>query len=177
MHAMAKSQLIDKVEKIRLVLLDVDGVLTDGSLILGNHEEYKIFHVQDGLGIKLLQKAGIKVGFLTGRRSESVSNRARELSIDFLYQGVTDKLKMLDELIAETHFKFDEICYAGDDFPDLPVLKKVGFSVTVPNARDEVKQVVDCVTEHSGGRGAVRELSELILKTQGKWETQFKQFE
>lgn len=174
---MSQNPIKDRIKKIRMVLLDVDGVLTDGSLILGNTAEYKIFHVQDGLGIQLLQKAGIRVGFLTSRRSEAVANRAKELNIDLNYQGVDEKLELLQEIIAETHVKSEEICYMGDDLPDLPVLRRVGFSAVVANARNEVKAVADCVTEHAGGKGAVRELAEIILKTQGKWDAQLKLFE
>jgi len=159
-----------------MVLLDVDGVLTDGSLILGDGE-YKVFYVQDGLGIRLLKKFGIKVGFITGRRSEAVQRRAKELNIDFLYQGVQNKQDCLHQLVSESNLNLDTICYMGDDFTDLSVLKSVGFSVSVPNGRDEIKEVVDCVTENCGGKGAVRELAELILKTQGKWEKIISQFE
>ena len=178
MDAKLINTIRNKVDKIQLVILDVDGVLTDGSLILGEQgKEYKNFHVHDGLGIKLLQEAGIKVGFLTSRKSKPVVTRAKELGIDLLYQGAADKLELIYEIVNETNIKMDAICYMGDDLPDLPVLKNVGFSVTVPDAPDEIKKNTDCVTERSGGRGAVRELAELILKTQGKWENQIKQFE
>jgi len=173
---METSNLNRKINKIRMVLLDVDGVLTDGSLILGDGE-YKVFYVQDGLGIRLLKKFGIKVGFITGRRSEAVQRRAKELNIDFLYQGVQNKQDCLHQLVSESNLNLDTICYMGDDFTDLSVLKSVGFSVSVPNGRDEIKEVVDCVTENCGGKGAVRELAELILKTQGKWEKIISQFE
>jgi len=160
----------DKFKKIQLLLLDVDGVLTSGEIFLGSADhEYKIFNVQDGLGIKLLIKNGIQVGILTGRTSEAVTKRSSELNITILYQGYSDKLKAFQELLDQHHFHSDVICYMGDDLLDIPVMNKVGAAVAVANSRDEVKTVADFVTVHDGGKGAVREVAELILKSQGKW--------
>jgi len=160
-----------KIKKIKLLLLDVDGVLTDGSIILGeSHQELKIFNVKDGLGIKSAQAGGIEIGIITGRSSEAVNKRADELDIQILYQGQPDKFKVYEQIKNDLGLKDDQIAYIGDDLSDLKLLQKVGFSVTVNDACDEVKAEVDYITKCPGGKGAVREMIELILKHQGKWQ-------
>src|SRR6056297_1909536 len=159
--------IIKKALKIKLFITDVDGVLTDGSLILGNNgEEFKSFNSQDGMGIKLLQKNNIKVAIITGRSSKIVKNRAEELAIKEVYQGIDDKIKIFDDLLDKYFLNSNEVSYIGDDLNDLPVLNEVGLSFTVSNGVDKVKENVDYVTEKSGGKGAVREAAELILNIQ-----------
>jgi len=159
--------IIKKALKIKLFITDVDGVLTDGSLILGNNgEEFKSFNSQDGMGIKLLQKNDIKVAIITGRSSKIVENRAEELDIKEVYQGIDDKIKTFNNLLDKYSLNSNEVSYIGDDLNDLPVLNEVGLSFTVSNGVDKVKENVDYVTEKSGGKGAVREAAELILNIQ-----------
>lgn len=151
--------------------MDVDGVLTDGGIILGNDGlEIKIFNVQDGMGITLAQKAGLKIGIITGRESEAVLRRAQELKLDQVSQGHFNKLAPYNKIKEKYGLLDEEIAYIGDDVLDLGILNRVGLSVAVANARQEVKACVDYVTIASGGKGAVREVIDLILKTQDKWD-------
>ena len=160
-----------KSKKIKLLLLDVDGVLTDGSLILGESlQELKIFNVKDGLGIKLAQAGGIEIGIITGRTSEAVKKRVDELDIKILNQGQPDKLKVYEQIKNDLGLKDDQIAYVGDDLNDLKLLQKVGLSIAVKDSCDEVKAEADYITKTPGGIGAVREVIELILKSQGKWQ-------
>ncbi len=162
----------EKISKIKLLLLDVDGVLTDGSVILGKlDEELKIFHIKDGLGIKLAQAAGLEIGIITGRASPAVQRRAEELDIKILCQGQSDKRTAYEQIRAELGLRDDQIAFIGDDLNDLPVLKRVGLSCTVADASEDVKTAVDHISSLPGGRGAVREIIEWILKQQGKWES------
>ncbi len=154
---------------IKLVLLDVDGVLTSGEIILGETDEYKVFNVKDGLGITLARRAGLRVGIITGRSSASVSRRAAELKLDFLVQGAFDKLPELEKILESTGITPEEVCYMGDDLLDLPIFDAVGFPAAPADARPEVLQAATWVSEVPGGRGAVRELMEYILKTRGLW--------
>lgn len=161
----------ERLQKIQLLLLDVDGVLTDGRIIYGSDgTETKAFDVKDGHGLKLLQRAGIRVGIITGRQSPVVSHRAKELGIEILYQGAKDKMVPFAEILAETGLGVEEIAYVGDDIVDLPILLKVGFSATVADALPEVKQHVHYITERVGGRAAVREVCDLILKESDRWD-------
>lgn len=160
-------RLFEKAKNIKLFITDVDGVLTDGSLILGNNgEEFKSFNSQDGMGIKLLQKNNINVAIITGRSSKIVENRARELGIKEVYQGIDDKIKIFNNLLNKFSLDSTEVSYIGDDINDLPVLQEVGLSFSVNNGVEKVKRNVDYVTEKSGGNGAVREAAELILNIQ-----------
>jgi len=153
-----------KFNNVKLLILDVDGVMTDGSIIYDNQgNEYKIFNVHDGCGIELLRKKGIRVAFITGRSSSIVARRASELGVEDVFQGVSGKIPPLKELIRKYNLKLEEICAMGDDILDIPLLKMVGFPVTVKNARPEVKKIVKYITSVSGGQGAVREVAELIL--------------
>tara|TARA_B110000503_G_scaffold34237_1_gene55650 strand:- start:615 stop:1142 length:528 start_codon:yes stop_codon:yes gene_type:complete len=154
-------------KKIKLLLLDVDGVLTDGRLYYGNSgEEMKAFNIQDGLGIKLLQQAGIQVGIITGRVSELVQRRATELGINPVIQGREDKLTALNELMLTAHLSLDEVAFVGDDLPDLAVIKKVGLGITVANGSTTLKSAADWQTTKKGGDGAVREVAEMLLTCQ-----------
>lgn len=160
-----------KAEKISLLLLDVDGVLTDGRIIIDeNGVETKHFDVRDGQGLSLLMLAGIGVGLISGRSSNIVRYRARELGIQLVYQGVRNKAGIYDKVKLKAGLEDDQIAYVGDDIIDLPILQRAGLAVGVKNCWPELRPLVDYVTEASGGRGAVREIAELLLKVQGKWE-------
>lgn len=162
-----EEQAIKSASKIKLLLLDVDGILTDGRLYFSNTgEESKAFHSLDGHGIKMLTQAGIPVGIITGRESKLVAKRAADLGIDILYQGREDKLDVLEEIIGNTSIAADAIAYAGDDLPDLPVLQAVGLSFSVPGAHPDVKAAVNVITTRLGGEGAVREITDFILSSQ-----------
>lgn len=165
-----QSAIETRINRVKLLILDVDGVLTDGSIILGTGGgEFKVFDVQDGLGITLARRAGLKIGIITGRESESVERRARELKIDSLYQAAFVKIKAFRKMLAELNVDEEAVCYMGDDLLDIPVMKRAGFSVAPPAAREEVMQQADYITLAPGGKGAVREVVELILKTQGRY--------
>lgn len=159
------------LSKIRLLLLDVDGVMTDGRIIYDNNgTEIKAFDVKDGHGLKLVQRAGIKTGIITGRESAVVAHRAAELGFDYLYQGAKDKLIPYRQILQDSGFTDAEVAYVGDDVIDLPILMRVGFAVTVADAVPDVKPLVHHVTERKGGRGAVREVCDLLLKRGGHWD-------
>ncbi len=160
-----------KAKLVRLLILDVDGIMTDGSIVYDYEGgETKTFNVRDGHGIKLLMMAGLRLALITARSSRAVLRRADELGITLVYQGARDKLSAFEEILGETSLEQGQTAYMGDDIIDIPVLKRAGFSVTVPDAASEVKERVDYITEKRGGRGAVREVVEIILKEQGKWE-------
>lgn len=166
------SSVLKAAQKIKLLLVDVDGVLTDGRLYYGNNgEELKAFDIQDGLGIKLLQRGGIKVGIITGRSSELLKRRAEELDIHPLVQGREDKLTALNEIIEDMAVNLEEIAFVGDDLPDLAVIRQVGLGITPANGNHIVASQALWQTHKAGGNGAVREVAELILSAQGKLET------
>ena len=159
-----------KAANIRLLLLDVDGVLTDGRIIIDDRGvETKHFHVRDGQGISLLKCSGIEVGFITGRSSRVVRHRANDLRVALLFQGVQDKLRVYERIKKKRHLTDAQIAYVGDDIVDLPVLRRVGLAVMVGDGSAELKPFADYVTVARGGMGAVREVAELILKVQNKW--------
>lgn len=169
--------VLERAKRIQVLLMDCDGVLTDGWIILlPDGQEVKAFNAQDGHGLKLAQRAGIRSGVITGRRSGALDQRASEVGIEFLFQSAKDKSGCLDELIQAHGFAEDTIAFIGDDLPDIPVMHRVGFSIAVNNAVDEVKAIAHYVTQKSGGHGAVREVIELILKAQNKWEGQVSRF-
>lgn len=156
---------------VELLLLDVDGVLTDGRLYFSNSgEELKSFSTLDGHGIKMLIANGINVGIITGRTSSLVEKRANDLGISILIQGREDKLVALNEILGDLNTSKSAICYVGDDFPDLPVMRAVGFSVSVPNGHPDVKARADAITERSGGKGAVREVADYLLQAKGLYQ-------
>jgi 3-deoxy-D-manno-octulosonate 8-phosphate phosphatase (KDO 8-P phosphatase) len=166
-----------KALKIRLVLLDVDGVLTDGRITYaGDGEEIKSFDVKDGLGVKLLQEAGIEVGILSSRSSRAVSRRARELGMRLVWQGVEDKAAVLAAVARGKKLSAGEIAFLGDDFADLPVFRRVGLSVAVADGIPELRRAAHLITRAPGGKGAVREAAEGILKAQGKWARVVKKY-
>ena len=163
--------MTDRLSKIELVLLDVDGVLTDGRIIWdANGTEIKFFNVKDGHGIKLLQRAGIQVGIITGRTSPVVDLRAKELGITLVYQGSLRKQDSYDDIKRITGLSDHQIAYMGDDVIDVPVMRRVGFAAAPSDALPEALAVADLVTSRCGGMGAVRELCDLILKCRGDWD-------
>jgi 3-deoxy-D-manno-octulosonate 8-phosphate phosphatase (KDO 8-P phosphatase) len=156
---------------ITVLLLDVDGVLTAGEVIYNDQgQETKVFNVRDGLGIRMLQLAGIQVGLITGRRSKALKKRCRNLGIGLLKDNVRNKISALDEIVAQINIPLDCMAYMGDDLPDLAVMSRVAVSIAVSDAHELVRQCADIVTQAAGGRGAVREICEQILKAQGHWE-------
>jgi 3-deoxy-D-manno-octulosonate 8-phosphate phosphatase (KDO 8-P phosphatase) len=160
-----------KAARIRLLLLDVDGVLTDGGIIIDDRgAETKRFDVRDGLGITLLLRAGIEVGFITGRSSPVVVRRARELKVRMVYQGVQDKAAVYVKIRNKLRLQDEEIAYIGDDIADLPILREAGLGITVKDGWPGLKRQVHHVTQAQGGRGAVREVAEMLLRAQGKWD-------
>lgn len=174
---MITPEVLAKAALIKLVIFDVDGVLTDGCLHLGPHsEEHKIFHIHDGLGIKLLQQSGIEVGIITSRRSLVVAQRMAYLGIKHVYQGAADKLPVFNELISKLKLEIKEVAYAGDDLPDLPLIRRAGLGIAVANARAIVKQHAAWITSIQGGEGAVREICELIMQAQGTLESAFQNY-
>jgi 3-deoxy-D-manno-octulosonate 8-phosphate phosphatase (KDO 8-P phosphatase) len=159
-----------KAKKIKLLLLDVDGVLTDGRIIVDDRGvETKQFHVRDGQGISLLLRSGVDVGFVTGRSSKVVSRRAKELGVRIVRQGVQSKLDAYNVIRANSGLSDDQIAYMGDDVIDLAVLRRAGLAITVSDGWHGLKSSVDFVTASAGGRGAVREVAELLLIAQGNW--------
>lgn len=160
-----------KAAKVRLLLLDVDGVLTDGRIIM-DHEgrEIKAFDVRDGHGIKLLRQAGIEVAMLTGRNSPVVQKRADDLEIPWVRQGVHDKVAAYEEIAREAGVTDEETCFVGDDLVDITLLRRVGFPICVADGVQEAKAAALYVTQCPGGRGAVREVCDLLLQAQGKWK-------
>lgn len=166
-----------RIKKIKLLVLDVDGVLTDGRIVLNDEgRETKFFDVQDGFGIVFFRRAGYKVAILSARAAKAVTARAQDLKIDAICQDAYPKLGVYQKLLKQFNLKDDEVCFMGDDLPDIPVLKKVGLAVAVPNAAQDVKKNAHYVTISRGGQGAVREVIELILKTQGKWKSVLAEF-
>jgi 3-deoxy-D-manno-octulosonate 8-phosphate phosphatase (KDO 8-P phosphatase) len=167
---MIDQTVLEKVKKIKVLLLDVDGVLTDGRIVYDSRgRDSKFFDVHDGMGVYLLHKCGIPAVLITAKSSRAIGPRARDMRIDRVYANVSPKAAVLPELLARYKVSADELCFVGDDLVDICLMRKVGLPVAVANACAEVKQSALWVTSREGGRGAVREVSELILKTQGKW--------
>ena len=166
-----RTSLEERMKRIRLIIMDVDGVLTDGGIYMGpDGEAMKRFDIKDGLGIALWRRAGGKTAILTGRSSKIVENRAKELHISIVRQGCTDKRTAYEDLKKEMNFSDEEIAYIGDDLIDLPVMRRAGLPVAVADAAPEAKEAALLVTEHAGGHGAIRETAELLLRVQGLFE-------
>jgi 3-deoxy-D-manno-octulosonate 8-phosphate phosphatase (KDO 8-P phosphatase) len=162
--------LTDKASRIRLILLDVDGVLTDGAVVMyGDGSESKRFHIRDGIALVWAQRVGLKVGILSARHSATTNQRAAQLGISLVYQGVASKAAAFDQILRDTTVTDAEVAYMGDDIVDLAVLRRAGLSAAPNDAVAEVRSCVDFVSRRRGGDGAVRELVELILGTQGHW--------
>ena len=164
-------ETLERMRQVKVFLCDVDGILTDGGIYIDGSHEWKRFHVRDGLGLQLLQRSGIRVGWITHRPSQATLQRAKDLGIDLLRQSNQEKVKVVEGLLREIGVEWEQAAYMGDDLVDLGVLRRVGFAATVPEAISEAKQVAHYVTHASAGCGAVREVVELILRAQGKWET------
>lgn len=161
----------ERLKKIRLLLCDVDGVLTDGGIIYDNQGiETKRFHIHDGMGIKMWMRAGHRFGLITGRASHVVQLRANELGVDLVRQGFEDKLTVVRELVQDLGVSLDEVCFVGDDLPDMPALRCVGLGVCVADGADDVRKAAHLVTDLAGGKGAVREVVQRILRAQGRWD-------
>lgn len=163
--------ILEKASKIKLVIFDVDGVLTDGSLFLSDDgKEYKAFNSKDGFGMRLLQDAGIEIGIITGRESSLVRLRMEELQVAHVLQGRREKGPALDEVMEKTGLTLEQIAFVGDDVVDLPIMTRVGLAVAVQDARPIVKKHAHWITQSPGGRGAGRDVCELVLEAQGKWD-------
>lgn len=165
-----------RAKKIKLFLMDVDGVLTDGKMYYipgkgGQMVEFKAFHSLDGIGLRLLNQFGVATGVITGRESPGTEERARGLGMGYAYQGFLSKLEPLRQILAATGLKPENVAYMGDDWTDIPVLKRAGLACAPANAQDEVKRASHLVTAKEGGMGAVREVCDFILKSQGHWDT------
>jgi 3-deoxy-D-manno-octulosonate 8-phosphate phosphatase (KDO 8-P phosphatase) len=169
--------ILEKAQKIKLLLLDVDGVLTDGSVFYDEKgREIKRFFVQDGQGIRWLQKSGIDVGFLSGRSSQAVTKRAEELGIRFCFQGIRNKMEVFEKVLRQTALQPEEVSFMGDDFIDVPLMKRVGFPISVMNGHPLVQREAVHIPNAIGGRGAVREVCELILRAQNKWDPLLREY-
>jgi 3-deoxy-D-manno-octulosonate 8-phosphate phosphatase (KDO 8-P phosphatase) len=169
--------ILEKAANIKLVIFDVDGVLTDGGLFFGDDgQEYKAFYSRDGLGIKMLQRTGVEVGVITARESQVVIHRMKNLGIEHLYQGRLDKIRAYEDMIEKLGVTHAQTAYVGDDVVDLPVMQRVGLAVAVADAHPFVKQHAHWSTQHGGGRGAARDVCELILQAQGNLEAQLNAF-
>jgi 3-deoxy-D-manno-octulosonate 8-phosphate phosphatase (KDO 8-P phosphatase) len=170
------SVLLDRARKIKLFLMDIDGTLTDGGVCLislpnnGCVAEMKVFNSQDGLGLTLAHTMGIKTGFITGRHSSAVSQRAQESHVDFVYLGQADKTAAFEDCMRKAQVSEDEVAYMGDDLPDLLIARRVGLAIAVANAVPELKAISHYVTRSQGGEGTAREVVELILTAQGRWK-------
>ncbi|MCK5013723.1 MAG: HAD-IIIA family hydrolase [Candidatus Omnitrophica bacterium] len=173
-----KTRLKEKIKKVKLLILDVDGVLTKGDIILDEKgKEIKVFNVQDGFGIVLFQRAGLKTAILSARSAGAVTARAKDLKVNAVCQDAYPKTAVYQKLLRDFKLRDAQVCFMGDDLPDIEVLTKVGFSVAVVNAVSEVKKKADYITKRKGGCGAVREVIELILKTQKKWPAILRKYE
>jgi len=168
---MIEKDIQDRAGGVKLFIMDIDGVMTDGRIVYGIYgDELKFFDVQDGFGITLMNRAGIKSVIITAKKSRIVKLRAHDIKVAKIYQGYMDKLIPFNDILRRFNVKAEDVCFIGDDLIDIPVLKRVGFAVSVPNAVSEVRSVSHYVTSKTGGRGAVREVCDLILKSQGKWD-------
>ncbi len=169
---MSTPHVAAKAATIKLILLDVDGVLTDGAVVIyGNGSESKRFHIRDGIALVWAQRAGLKVGLLSARHSDTTIQRAAQLGISMVHQGVASKAATYEQIVADTMLIDADVAYMGDDIVDLAVLKRVGLSAAPSDAVSEVRSCVDFVSTCRGGEGAVRELVETILRAQGRWES------
>jgi 3-deoxy-D-manno-octulosonate 8-phosphate phosphatase (KDO 8-P phosphatase) len=171
MDLWADKSFLLKIEAVRLLMLDVDGVLTDGKIIINDQGfESKHFDVRDGHGLKLLMRYGVGVALVTGRRSSVVEHRAKDLGIEEVYQGIWNKVETFEEILRKMNLHPEQTAFVGDDIVDIPIMRRVGFAVAVRDAAEDTRRVAHYVTKRRGGRGAVREVCELILKVQDHWQ-------
>jgi 3-deoxy-D-manno-octulosonate 8-phosphate phosphatase (KDO 8-P phosphatase) len=170
--------VLNHIRSLKLLILDVDGVLTDGKVIMDDAgRELKHFHVRDGHGLKMLMRSGVEVVFLTGRQSAVVEHRARDLGVREVHQGAKNKLEWYPEIVEKRGLSGDQVGYVGDDIVDVPFMKRVGFAVAVADAMEEVRRAAHYVATQKGGQGAVREVCDMILKIQGTWDEVAKKYE
>lgn len=166
-----RANIANKIKKVKLLILDVDGVLTDGRIIYDSQgRDSKFFDVHDGLGVYLLKRVGIKTILITAKGSKTIKPRAKDMRVEEFYEDIFPKTKVLAKILKKHRIKTGNICFIGDDLVDLSIMKAVGFPVAVANASKDIKAASSYITQKKGGRGAVRETAELILKTQGKWQ-------
>jgi len=171
LNAEVKEDIKEKAKKIKLLLLDVDGVLTDGRIIYDSGgRDMKFFDVHDGLGVYVLGKCGIKTILITAKGSRAIKPRARDMRVEEVFENISPKTSVLDRILKKYKVDISELCFVGDDLVDLCLMKRVGFAIAVSNAPTEIKRVANYVTFKEGGRGAVREVAEFILKSQDKWQ-------
>ncbi len=164
-------EIIEKAKKIKLLILDVDGVLTDGRLFFDDQgKEYKCFHARDGHGIKLLRQSGVEVAVISGRKSNSVALRMKSLGVEHVYQGHENKIAAFNEILQILSIQPEQAAHVGDDLLDLPIMKRVGLSIAVNDANDAVKRYADWSTNTLGGLGAVREVCDFIMQAQGAYD-------
>ena len=174
---MLSSDLEKKAKKIKLILMDADGVLTEGKIIFySGGGEAKAFDVKDGVGIKLAQRAGLKIGIITGRTSEAIARRAQELEVEEIHQGAKEKIISYEKILSKHSLHDENVCFIGDDIIDIPVMKRVGFPAAVADAHEDILPFAIYQTSLKGGQGAVREVIDLIIKTQGKWHQVVKKY-
>ena len=164
---------LKKLSQIKIVVSDVDGILTDGTISISKNQEFKTFHVEDALGTSLLKLADIPVSFISARVSEATTARLDELKIKHYFQGYINKVSALDKIIEIYNLDYQDVLYIGDGFVDIPVMEKVGFSISVPNAHLEVKEYADFITKKSGGEGVLVEIAQYLLKSKGIYERVF----
>ena len=170
---LSEQDILARAAKIKLIVFDVDGVLTDGSLYLTDDgQETKAFFALDGHGIKMLKRSGVEIAIITGRHSQLMHHRVKNLSIEHLYQGVEDKLEAYEKLVKQLGYDFDQVAAMGDDVVDLPMMRRSGLSITVPGALERTKQYAHYITRLPGGKGAAREVCELLMRAQGTLDTQ-----
>ncbi|MCK4493732.1 MAG: 3-deoxy-manno-octulosonate-8-phosphatase KdsC [Methylococcales bacterium] len=165
-------EILAKIKKLKLLILDVDGVLTDGRLFFDAHgSEYKAFHARDGHGLKLLQQTGVEVAIISGRKSQSVTLRMKNLGIQHVYQGHENKIAAFEEILSKMKLTSAQVAHVGDDLLDLPLMKQASLGIAVADANFAVKEYADCMTDEKGGCGAVREVCDFIMRTQGSFDT------
>jgi len=170
-NEITKEELNACLRRVKLLLLDVDGVLTDGRIVYDSRGgELKFFDVHDGLGVYVLHKVGIPTVLITAKGSKTIRPRAKDMRVAEVFADVFPKTAVLDKILKKYSVSIDEICFVGDDLVDLSLMHKVGLPIAVANASSEIREAAVYITNHLGGRGAVREIAELILKSQGKWE-------
>lgn len=177
-----KPEVIEKASSVKLLLMDVDGVLTNGKLFYvpgpdGSPAEFKGFNSQDGIGIHWLHSFGIKTGVISGRDSIATTERARILNMEYVFQGHLDKIEIFEDIVKKESLSLEQTAFVGDDFTDAPLIKMSGFGCAVANAREEVKAVADYTTKIAGGEGAIREISEIILSSQNLWTDVLKKYQ
>jgi 3-deoxy-D-manno-octulosonate 8-phosphate phosphatase (KDO 8-P phosphatase) len=171
-----RSELEARLRRVKLFLCDVDGILTDATVLIGGERELKVFNIRDGLGLRLLQKSGVKVGWISNRTSLASTARAEELKMDFLVQGSGSKVEAAEKIREQLGLAWHEISYAGDDVVDLKLLKKVGVAFAVSDGIEETKAIAHYVTAAGGGRGAVREMVDLLMKAQGTYQEMIRNY-